>query len=255
MTAFDHSQYVDRLPLTLYGRDAQARTLIRLMADRRNAQEAVMLQWIDPANLSGIGLDRLGRMLGIERGELSDDELRNTIDTTPFAFYERISIPNLTALLAAFTDQPWIEELCEDQPSGRFFWDGSRYMDGKEPMHPAIRDATFKAHLAVGLGVDFGLIRRTVDNAKGNGIGVYIHYDIVAALADFGAVDMPDEIELKFQGDPVASLPYSSEIRITETTCPAFDEIALLLSSAEIGSAAIKTIEPDFRSTYSLFIS
>lgn len=255
MIAFDHLQYVDKLPLTLYAKDSQARKLISLMATRRNAQEATMLQWINPANLSGIGLDRLGRMLGIERGDLSDDELQNTIETTPFAFYERISIPNLTNLLAAFTDQPWIEELCEDKPSGRFFFDGSRFMDGKEPMHPAVRDATFKAHVVVDLTVDFDLIRRTIDNAKGNGIGVYVHYDIVTDLDDFSAVDIPDEVELRFQGAAVASIQYSPEIHISETTCSAFDEIALRLSSVDIGTTLIKTIETDFRSTYTIFIS
>ena len=202
----DHTALLDKLPSSIYTKEADSNNakIWNVYSSEANLIENSIAPFYDVDSLSGINLDKMALILGIERSGMNDAEYRNALYNSHLAEIETASLPALYACLdglktSGLLTQYKVTELAyaremEDRicdgniicdgtqncdpsvkrPKIVFFCDGSITADGTEPAEPCfIRPASILLEFETG-NVHLPEIIIEVRKILIAGIGIYI---------------------------------------------------------------------------------
>ncbi len=265
MEPFDHTTLADRLPVSLYGSDPQnpIRTLFRMLGEHANALEANTLSFTDPGSVSGLALDRIGALLGLEREGRSDAIYRNLI-LSGATSGKRISLDAYNELLSVYGTVQ-VEELCYDTGADRFFWDGRTALSGKEVMNSRYRPQSLRISLAANLSIATEEVIALVEIIRGLGVQVYFEFQLSDTMP---AGHSPDSVELYAGGVLAGSVSSCGDgaggvlfemndgflpVPDSVATYPV-DEIRILEASVTVHTIATPPISVDYNKHYAIAI-
>ena len=201
----DHSTVLQKLPSSIYTKEANSNNakLWNLYASEANLIENSLIPFYDVNSLSGINLDKMSLILGIERDGRNDEQYQDALLNFQDSEIDMASLPALYDVMEALktgglcsefkiTELAYEREMEEDLLDGNGFWDGlgdltpglrpkimERFdgegtFDGLEPLEPYfIRPASILIEVEVG---NLHLPEIVVEARKVlvAGIGIYI---------------------------------------------------------------------------------
>jgi hypothetical protein len=135
----NHATLLQKIPSSIYTKEANSNNakLWNIYASEANEIENGLTPFYDVDSLSGINLDKMSLILGIERNGRNDADYRNAL----YDFQNNeIDTASLSALYAALrkelgftgfrvTELAYPREMEEDLLDGNGFWDGSGNLD------------------------------------------------------------------------------------------------------------------------------
>ena len=201
----DHSTLLQKLPSSIYTKEANSNNakLWNLYSSEANLIENSLIPFYDVASLSGINLDKMSLILGIERDGMTDVDYRNALLIFQDSEIDMVSLPALYDVMEALktgglcsvykiTELAYEREMEEDlldgngfcdglgdltpglRPKVVEFCDGEGTLDGLEPLEPYfIRPASILIELEVG-NLHLPEIVLEVRKILIVGIGIYI---------------------------------------------------------------------------------
>ena len=201
----DHSTLLQKLPSSIYTKEADSNNakLWNLYSSEANLIENSLIPFYDVASLSGINLDKMSLILGIERDGMTDVDYRNALLIFQDSEIDMVSLPALYDVMEALktgglcsvykiTELAYEREMEEDlldgngfcdglgdltpglRPKVVEFCDGEGTLDGLEPLEPYfIRPASILIELEVG-NLHLPEIVLEVRKILIVGIGIYI---------------------------------------------------------------------------------
>lgn len=201
----NHADLLQKLPSSIYTKEADSNNakLWNLYASEANLIENSLIPFYDVNSLSGINLDKMSLILGIEREGMTDEQYRDALLNSQETKVDTASLPALYDVMEALktgglcsefkiTELAYEREMEEDLLDGNGFWDGlgdltpglrpkimERFdgegtFDGLEPLEPYfIRPASILIEVEVG---NLHLPEIVVEARKVlvAGIGIYI---------------------------------------------------------------------------------
>lgn len=201
----NHADLLQKLPSSIYTKEADSNNakLWNLYASEANLIENSLIPFYDVNSLSGINLDKMSLILGIERDGRNDEQYQDALLNFQDSEIDTASLPALYDVMEALktgglcsefkiTELAYEREMEEDLLDGNGFWDGlgdltpglrpkimERFdgegtFDGLEPLEPYfIRPASILIEVEVG---NLHLPEIVVEARKVlvAGIGIYI---------------------------------------------------------------------------------
>lgn len=125
------------LPASVYKKDADSNNakFWKLFAGQLDELENAQLFWYDRNQQSGVQLDRIGKLKGIYREGLSDDDYRYELSLPRSV--QIITLPALYEFLSTYGTDPRIQELFEPYLFEKVNLDAERILDASWPLDPA----------------------------------------------------------------------------------------------------------------------
>lgn len=201
----NHNLLLEKLPSSIYTKEANSNNakLWNLYASEANLIENSLIPFYDVNSLSGINLDKMSLILGIERDGRNDEQYQDALLNFQDSEIDTASLPALYDVMEALktgglcsefkiTELAYEREMEEDLLDGNGFWDGlgdltpglrpkimERFdgegtFDGLEPLEPCfIRPASILIEVEMG-NLHLPEIVLEVRKILIVGIGIYI---------------------------------------------------------------------------------
>ncbi len=201
----NHNLLLEKLPSSIYTKEANSNNakLWNLYASEANLIENSLIPFYDVNSLSGINLDKMSLILGIERDGRNDEQYQDALLNFQDSEIDTASLPALYDVMEALktgglcsefkiTELAYEREMEEDLLDGNGFWDGlgdltpglrpkimERFdgegtFDGLEPLEPCfIRPASILIEVEMG-NLHLPEIVFEARKVLTAGIGIYI---------------------------------------------------------------------------------
>lgn len=131
-----HENSVEILPSSVYetGKESTFRKLWKLFSDPLDDLENGIRYWYDKDSLEGDSLDRMGKLRGVPRNGMSDEEYRFALNPIT---QEIISLPAVYDAMSGFGTSPRVRELHSPYLFTMTRLDGTKTLDGSWNLDPA----------------------------------------------------------------------------------------------------------------------
>lgn len=139
----NHAELLQKLPSSIYTKEANSNNakLWDLYSSQANEIEDAITPFYDVDSLSGINLDKMSLILGIEREGRNDIDYRNALLNFQDAEVDTSSLPALYTALAKVCDDFRITELAYPREYEDRICDGNTICDGLQNCDPAVKRA------------------------------------------------------------------------------------------------------------------
>ena len=136
----DHSTVLQKLPSSIYTKEANSNNakLWNLYSSEANLIENSLVPFYDVANLSGINLDKMSLILGIERDGMTDEQYRDALLNSQETKGDTASLPALYDAVGKVCSKFKITELAYAREYEPRVLDGNGFMDGTQNMDPSV---------------------------------------------------------------------------------------------------------------------
>jgi hypothetical protein len=142
----DHSTVLQKLPSSIYTKEADSNNakLWNLYSSEANLIENSLIPFYDVNSLSGINLDKMSLILGIEREGMNDVDYRNALLNFQDVEVDTASLPALYDCLeglktVGLLTQYKITELGYEREMEEDLLDGNGFCDGLGDLTPGLR--------------------------------------------------------------------------------------------------------------------
>lgn len=132
-----YTENISLLPSSIFKKESGSNNakFWNLFAEQLEALEEAQLPWYDRNEQGGVQLDRIGKLKGIYREGLLDEDYRYELSLPRSV--QIITLPALYEALASYGTEPRIQELYEPYLFEKVLLDNSRILDGSWNLDPA----------------------------------------------------------------------------------------------------------------------
>lgn len=136
----NHAELLQKLPSSIYTKEADSNNakLWNLYASEANLIENSLIPFYDVNSLSGINLDKMSLILGIEREGMTDEQYRDALLNFQETTVDTASLPALYAAVSKVCSKFRITELAYPREYEPRILDGNIIMDGTQNMDPSV---------------------------------------------------------------------------------------------------------------------
>ena len=136
----DHSTVLQKLPSSIYTKEADSNNakLWNLYASEANLIENSLIPFYDVNSLSGINLDKMSLILGIEREGMTDEQYRDALLNSQETKGDTASLPALYDAVSKVCSKFRITELAYPREYEPRILDGNIIMDGTQNMDMSV---------------------------------------------------------------------------------------------------------------------
>lgn len=256
MNTIDHS-VEGRLPASIL--PVEAETIASILMEEVNDLELGFTDWIDPDQLSGANLNKVGKIVGAVTTGKTDEELRVEILGAASRSKNRFTIPAILDMCKVFSKDgisPIVMEMWDGVAEFSIL-DGRNLLDGTDIFSPEIRSMSLLIDMTVGAQFNYAYVIDEIRKIKGTAINIYHRSRIETTGTDWNLSGSPDEVALILSGVEQTRFSISGpvyEIDIYQSLCPELDSLILYESGSPVANFSTGRIKLSIRNELKIIL-